>query len=60
MQENLLKNKKCVIMKGHLRDYDIERWVKKMKKRMLAVVVGLCTVISLVGCGNKEISNDKI
>ena len=47
-------------MKGHLRDYDIERWVKKMKKRMLAVVVGLCTVISLVGCGNKEISNDKI
>lgn len=60
MQENLSKNKKYGIMKGHLRDYDIERWVKMMKKKMLAVVVGLCTVISLVGCGNKGISNDKI
>ena len=31
-----------------------------MKKRILALVMGLCMTASLVGCANGEISNDKI
>ena len=31
-----------------------------MKKRILALVMGLCMTASLVGCGNGEIANDKI
>lgn len=31
-----------------------------MKKRMMAALVGICTVAVVTGCGNKEISNDKI
>ncbi len=31
-----------------------------MKKRIIAALVGLCTVAVMTGCGNKEISNDKI
>lgn len=31
-----------------------------MKKRILAIVVGVCTVMSLAGCGSKGISNDTI
>lgn len=31
-----------------------------MKKRILALIMGLCMTASLVGCGNGEIANDKI
>jgi len=31
-----------------------------MKKRILALVMGLCMTAALVGCGNGEIANDKI
>ena len=31
-----------------------------MKKRILALIMGLCMTTSLVGCGNGEIANDKI
>ncbi len=31
-----------------------------MKKRILALVMGLCMTATLVGCGNGEIANDKI
>ena len=31
-----------------------------MKKRILALMMGLCMTASLVGCGNGEIANDKI
>ena len=31
-----------------------------MKKKLLALMISVCTVVSLVGCGSKEISNDNI
>ena len=31
-----------------------------MKKRIIAGIVGLCTILSLVGCGSGEIKNDNI
>ena len=31
-----------------------------MKKKIIAALVGICTVVVMTGCGNKGISNDKI
>ena len=33
---------------------------KDMKKRILALIMGLCMIAILVGCGNGEIANDKL
>lgn len=60
VQENLSKNEKCVIMKRRLCVYEKREMEKSMKKRILAFIICLCMVATLVGCGNGEISNDKI
>ena len=31
-----------------------------MKKKIIAALIGICTVVVMTGCGNKGISNDKI
>lgn len=39
----------------------IEREMEKiMKKKMFALLISACAVMALTGCGNKEISNEKI